>query len=69
MNKVFSERLLKLRKEKHLSQEELARKIGVTDGAISFWEKGENEPKLSYIFSLSKVLNVSSDYLLGLTDN
>lgn len=67
--KLFQQRLVELRTERQLSQKELARKIGVSDSAVCFWETGVNEPKASYLLQLSKFFNVSLDYLLGLEDD
>lgn len=64
----LSERLKDLRREKSLSQQKLAKAIGVTQKAIDFWEKEINEPKASYIILLAKFFDVSTDYLLGLED-
>ncbi|MCI8475981.1 MAG: helix-turn-helix transcriptional regulator [Clostridia bacterium] len=64
----FKYRLKELRTARGLSQKELGEKIGTTYSAISFWENGVNEPKLSYIIALCKFFEVSSDYLLGLED-
>lgn len=66
MNEIFCRRLKELRAESGLSQAELARIIEVSDGTISFWENGINEPKMTYIIRLSKYFNVSADYLVGL---
>ena len=68
MNNKFSKRLYELRKELNLSQNELAKKIGVTQKAVDFWEKEINEPKASYIINLANLFDVSTDYLLGRTD-
>lgn len=68
MSMKLSERLKDLRKEKALSQQQLAKAIGVTQKAIDFWEKGINEPKASYIVLLAKYFDVSTDYLLGIED-
>ena len=57
-----------LRNQKGLSQQKLGEIIGATCSAVSYWEKGINEPKLSYIINLAKLFEVSSDYLLGLED-
>ncbi len=65
---IFNERLKELRSEKGLSQQQLAKLIGVSQKAIDFWEKGINEPKASYVVALSKFFAVSADYLLGLID-
>lgn len=53
-----------LRQLKNISQPELAKNIGVSNGTISFWENGQNEPKASYIKRLSNYFGVTTDYLL-----
>ncbi|MBR6778999.1 MAG: helix-turn-helix transcriptional regulator [Clostridia bacterium] len=65
---TISIRLKDLRLENNLSQQKLAKLIGVTQKAIDFWEKGINEPKASYIIKLAKYFQVSTDYLLGVED-
>ncbi len=65
---IFSQRLRELRLEKGLSMKQLAKSINATDAAISNWENGINEPKISYIIAIAKFFNVSADYLLGLED-
>ena len=47
------------RKEKNLTQKELAKKIGVTDKAVSKWERGQGCPDVSILEVLSKELGVS----------
>lgn len=64
----FGKRLKELRTAKGLSQKQLGEKVGTTYSAISYWEKGINEPKLSYIINLALFFEVSTDYLLGLED-
>ena len=68
MENKLSNNLYMLRKEKNISQQLLAKEIGVTQKAIDFWEKGINEPKATYIIKLSKYFDVTSDYLLGIED-
>ena len=58
------ERLIKLRKLFHLTQEELATKLNVSDKVISKWECGESVPQLEFVSELSKVYGVSLDYLI-----
>ena len=60
----FAENLQLIRKEKQLSQEELAEKIGVSRQAISKWEQGGVYPETEKLLILSKELNVSLDYLM-----
>lgn len=65
---IFSQRLRELRLDKKLSMIQLAKEINTTDAAISNWENGVNEPKISYVISIAKFFGVTSDYLLGLED-
>lgn len=58
-------RLSQLRKESGLSQDDLARKIGVSRGSISFYENGQRVPNLDALLATSKYFNVSIDYLVG----
>ena len=48
-----------LRKEKNLTQKDLATKLGVTDKAVSKWERGLGCPDVSLLENLSKILDVS----------
>ena len=65
---MIGKRIRELRIEFKISQETLAKAIGVHSSAVSLWESGTNEPKASYIVGLAKFFNVTSDYLLGLSD-
>lgn len=64
----FAERLKELRTEKGFSQKALAEKLGYNQSMISFWENGVNEPTESAIRKTALFFGVSTDYLLGLTD-
>ena len=57
-------KILKLRKEKGYSQEDLAEKLNVTRQTISNWELGSTQPNPEQLKGLSKILNVSIDELL-----
>jgi len=54
-----------LRKEKSMTQDQLAEKLGVTDKSISRWENGKTMPDLSMLTILSKELNVEISELLN----
>lgn len=54
----------KLRKEKGLTQQELAAKLHLTDKAISKWERGLSCPDISLLVPLSELLGVSVNELL-----
>lgn len=60
----FGQRLLKLRKEKGLSQEALAEQVGTTRQAISKWENDQGYPETEKLLLLSNIFAVSTDYLL-----
>ena len=65
----FKERLVKLRKELNLTQEEFAQRIGYTRTAISAWEIGRNEPSNADTVKIADFFGVSTDYLLGKSDS
>lgn len=64
MNRRFGEYLYKLRKEKGLTQSELADMLNITNKAVSKWETGESLPETSQLAPLSEIFNVSIDQLL-----
>jgi HTH-type transcriptional regulator/antitoxin HipB len=57
-------KLVKLRKENGLSQEELASKLGISRQAVSKWERAEASPDTDNLICLAKLYNVSLDDLL-----
>lgn len=65
---AFGQILKELRAEKGLTQTEIAKEIGVSQGTIYFWENSINEPTASYLVRLSKFFKVSVDSLLGIDD-
>lgn len=64
----LGETIKQLRIEKTLTQPQLAKAIGVSNGIISTWENNLNEPKATYIKRLAIFFDVTTDYLLGLED-
>ncbi|AUS68782.1 helix-turn-helix domain-containing protein [Lactococcus lactis] len=62
---IFSERLRKLRKEKKLSQQQIADILNINRGSYSNWELGKREPDFDKVKELAKILGTSTDYLLG----
>ena len=61
----FAENLQVIRKEKHLSQEELAEMLGVSRQAVSKWEQGTGYPEVEKLLLLSRELNLSLDNLMA----
>ncbi len=66
--KTIGERIVFLREERDMSQKELAYTIHIAPTSLSRYEHNYYEPKAEIIFRLSKALNTTSDFLLGLTD-
>jgi len=62
---MLGEKIHQLRKGRGFSQEELASQLTVSRQAISKWELGESVPDTENIVQLSKIFNVSTDYLLN----
>lgn len=61
----MSNRLRELRKEKHLTLQELTDKTGLSNQAISFYERGKRKPKIETWKKLADYFGVSVDYLRG----
>ena len=61
---ILAEKIIKLRKQNGLSQEELAMRLNVSRQSVSKWESGTSVPDLNKIIKLSEIFGVSTDYLL-----
>lgn len=61
---ILAEKVASLRKKKGWSQEELAEKLGISRQSVSKWESGASIPDIDKIIMLSKLFQVSTDYLL-----
>ena len=61
----FAENLKQIRKEKQLSQEELAEILDVSRQAVSKWEQGMGYPEVEKLLLLSSKLNISLDSLMS----
>lgn len=64
----FGDRLKKIRKEKEISQEDFAKKIGVSRSSIGNYETNQNMPTAEILDKIADILECSIDYLLGKTD-
>ncbi|WP_455161147.1 helix-turn-helix domain-containing protein [Streptococcus timonensis] len=64
----FSERLKELRKQAHLTQVELAKRLGIGQSSYADWERGKKNPTQENLIKLAQILNVSVDYLVGNSD-
>ena len=61
---ILAEKIMHLRKQNNWSQEELAAQLGVSRQSVSKWESGTSVPDLERIIKLSRIFDVSTDYLL-----
>ena len=68
-NEMIKDRLKELRKEKKLTQSQLAKKLEVNQSTIAGIEIGRREPSNELMIKLSNFFNVSLDYLNGLSDS
>ena len=64
MEQTFGGRLRGYRKGKHLTQQELAERIGVSDKTVSRWESGGGYPDVPVLVPLARALGVTVDDLL-----
>ena len=65
----FSERLKELRQLNDKTQIEIAQIIEIHRNAYHNYERGLQEPSISVLIKLANFFNVSTDYLLGLSDS
>lgn len=66
---IFFERLKTSRTKKGLTQKEFASMIGISERSYQNYELGTREPNFEKLIAIAKYLDVSTDYLLGLTEN
>ena len=64
---TFRDRLSAVRKQANLSQEDMAKKLGLATPTYSAMERGVSQATISHLSAICSVLDVSSDYLLGFT--
>lgn len=65
---TLGKRIANLRTEKKLTQEELAKIIGISRGSLSMYEIDKREPDMATLKKIADFFDISVDYLLGLTD-
>lgn len=64
---TFNIKLKELRKQRNLSQQELAKIIGISKSSINMYERGEREPGIETINAFAEFFDVQTDYLFGKT--
>jgi len=68
-SEIFKERLRAAREFRELSQGELAKRAGLQASAVSHFETGTRKPSFDNLKRLADALRVTTDYLLGRTDD
>ena len=62
---IFGERIKQLRKNKGYTQQQLAKLLGISSSAVGMYEQGRREPDNATLSNLCKILDTSTDYLIG----
>ena len=66
---MIGEKLKRLRQKKKLTQTEFANKIGISRGTYAHYEINKRQPDYQTLIKIADFFNVSTDFLLGVTDN
>ena len=66
---MFPERLKQLRKEKGITQTDLAKALSVSSGTVAMWEIGKRKPSFEMFDRLTEGLDRRIDYILGASDD
>lgn len=64
----YTDRLIWIRNCRNITQKELANAIGIKQQQYARYENGINELPINYLILICKYLNLSADYILGLTE-
>ena len=64
----FGEKIIQVRKEKSISQNDLAKKLGIHANVLGRYERGETTPSIDVALQIAEALGVSLDFLAGKTD-
>lgn len=68
MTILLGKRLIELRKEKGLTQKEVAEALNLNSVTYLHYEKDQREPPLATLVAMAKFYDITTDYLLGLSD-
>ena len=66
---MFAERFLQLRRDKDLTQKQLADGLHFSENAIQNYERNRRSPTFEALIKIADFFNVSLDYLVGRSDN
>ena len=65
---IIAKRIKEIRKENNLTQLELGKILSVSQDNISLWETGKSLPTVQHVILLAKTFNLSTDYILGVSE-
>ena len=65
---IFSKRLKEQRKAAGFTQQQMAELLGIKQQSYTRYENNKGEPNLETVVCIAAILDVSSDFLLGITD-
>ena len=65
---MYSVRIRELRKEHRYTLDDIAQRLGIARSTYAGYETGHRKPAIETLFEIAKIYNVSTDYILGLTD-
>lgn len=63
---MIADRIKNIREQSHLTQSELARRLGISRAGVNAWEMGISIPSTRYVMELADLFHVSADYILGM---
>mgnify|MGYP001625755110 CR=1 FL=1 len=66
---MISERIKELRARSNMSQVKLAKALNVSRSTVNAWEMDLSMPTIKYVIEMSKLFNVTSDYILELDNS
>lgn len=68
MENLFKKRLKELRKEKQLTQKQVAKVLNKSETGYASWEQGLSEPNINDLIAICKFFDVTLDYLVGVSE-
>ncbi len=69
MKEIIGSNIARYRKEKNLTQEELAKKLSISTQAVSKWENAQTAPDITLLPIIASILEVSVDSIMGYSHN
>lgn len=63
---MIADKIKTLRLSNNLTQNDIAKRLGITRSSVNAWEMGISVPSTQYVVELAQLFAVSSDYILGL---